>query len=192
MVTLQVYLDLGKISANKLTIEEYLTLVWLKFKEDKEEEQLFFNCFKPSTEYFIRLVHKGFILSSIFHNTGYKFLPKAQTLFPSDESLFEQFYSLFPHKVPDDSGNYRPVSTISSNTASAAETKKLWKRIVRQNQSLKEDIIRGLKIELQHRQVSGTMKYLNNIDTWLRNNSWEKWLSLKSSDKTSKRNVRKL
>lgn len=193
MKGLRFVIDIFAINTKDLLITEYLTLYHINLKNCSENFPLFFKVFIPTESDYKGLMDKGFILKSFFNHSGYTFTAKAEELFPDVNKKFEEFYTLFPHKVPDQSGHYRPVSTKDPNSASAATTRKIWNNIVGSNPALSDMIIKGLKAELIYRERARSLTYLNNIDTWLRNYTWEKWINNESEEeKEDKNNTIKL
>ena len=174
---LRLIIDLTRVVANEITITEYLSLYYIRLVNAGEDHKLFFKSFLPSDKDYTYLGQKGFVVTSAFSKSQYELTDKGRKLFPDIDNSFEEFYNMFPHKVPDSTGHYRPVSTKDITSVSAQATRKLWNRIIGSNPSLQDNIIEGLKKELKYRERSGTMMYLNNIDTWLRNYTWEKWLT---------------
>ena len=112
----------------------------------------------------------------------YSNLGPLNTKYFNNIELFEKFYNTFPHTVPVDHGDPRPLraSSINTNTAKVFKTK--WSRKVRSNLELQAKIIKILEAEIQWREENDTLKYMNNIDTWLNNYNWEKYEYLLNLD----------
>jgi hypothetical protein len=175
MASLFYTLDLLEIGKHKLNLNEYLTL--LKFQHEMEGRSF---PFVPDERFYPRLLDGGFIevLSSEMVDdklvNKYTLGPQGIRVFKGDEDLFEEFYALFPHKVPTEMG-WRPVSTTDVNSASAKTTRGIWDRVIKNKPYLQRKIIDNLKRELDHRKAEGSLAYLQGIDTWLRQATWEKW-----------------
>lgn len=174
MASLTYTLDLLEIGRHKLNINEYLSLLKL---EHNEEGRSF--PYEIDDRYIPRLIEDNFIIAIPSIEDGkdiikYSLGPEGIRLFKEDESLFGEFYSTYPHKVATKMG-FRPVSTASVDTASAKTTKILWDRIIKNKPHLQRKIIDNLKRELAHRKAEGSLEYLQGIDTWLRQATWEKW-----------------
>lgn len=168
MVALFVTLNILEIGRNKLNINEYLNL--LKLQHDLEEKSF---PFEPDERFFPRLLADNFI-SKKEDGSGYTLGEAGIKMFKGDNDLFEEFYKTFPHKVPTNMG-FRPVSTTDPSGVSAKTTRAIWDRIVKNKPYLQKTIIDNLKRELAHRTAEGSLAYLQNIDTWLRQATWEKW-----------------
>ena len=174
MVALFITLDIIAINKLGLNLNEYLTL--MKFQHDLEEKSF---PFVPDERFFISLIEKGLIEDKVVLSTPdttyypYKLTERGLRIF-KDDDLFEEFYSIFPHKVPTSMG-FRPVSTQDPNGISAKTTRAIWDRITKNKPYLQRTIIDNLKKELAHKIAEGNLAYLHNIDTWLRQATWEKW-----------------
>lgn len=171
MVALFITLDLHEIRKFKLNLNEYLTL--MRFQHDAEGR---FFPFEPDERYFPRLLEDKFITESPELKDGkqvYLLGSMGEKVFKGDD-LFEEFYAVYPHKVNTEFG-FRPVSTTDPNSASAKITRGIWDRIVKNKPYLQCRIINNLKRELEYRKNDNSMAYLQGIDTWLRQATWEKW-----------------
>jgi hypothetical protein len=168
MVALFVTLDILEISKLKLNFNEYLTLVKLQHDLDGKSFP-----FVPDDRFFDRLLNDEFIIKKE-DGTGFTLGPAGLKVFNPENDLFEEFYKTFPHKVPTNTG-FRPVSTNDPDGMSARVTHVIWNKVTKGKPYLQEKIINNLKKELTHRQAEGSLGFLQNIDTWLRQATWEKW-----------------
>ena len=105
--------------------------------------------------------------------------PKYSTSFrPSIDidMMFVKFYNAFPHTVE----GRPPLRTVNPYSRAAKATKERFIREVgiRNAPTRFKEIMRGLKNELEYRRISGESKYMQNIDTWLNQHTYERWLSL--------------
>ena len=166
MSALFVTVDIIELNKLKLNINEYFSL--MKIQHTMEGRSL---PFEIDPRYIPRLIADGFISQN--NENSYVLTEKGIRVFKGDD-LFEEFYAIFPHKVPTGLG-FRPVSTLDSNSVSAKVTRSIWDRLVKNKPNLQMTIITNLKKELAYRQADGTLGYLHNIDTWLRQATWEKW-----------------
>lgn len=182
MVAQFINVDIFELGHYDLNLNEYLTL--LRYNYDLEEE---FFPYEPDDRYFERLLRDGFIVSK--EDGGYTLTSKGLTVFTGDEDLFEEFYGLYPHRVETKFG-FRPVSTASTDTMSAKTTKSIWTRITKNKPGLQRKIIDNLKRELAHRKAEGSLEYLQGIDTWLRQATWEKWDDIPDKKDSSNRYIK--
>jgi hypothetical protein len=166
MATALLTLDLLELGRHKLNLNEYLTL--MKFQHDLEHRSF---PFVADDRFFPRLILDQFIKEE---NGIYVLDHAGLRVFGNEEGYFEEFYQLFPNKV-DTGFGWRPISTLDPNSQSGKATRIIWDRITKNKPTLQQSIIRNLKRELAHRKASGSMAYLQGIDTWLRQATWEKW-----------------
>lgn len=170
----ELLIDLKEIKRLKLSLNEYLTL-------------LHFNNFieySYSKEDIDKLVEKDFL--KVLANGLPVLTSKSVTYFESGE-LFEEFYYTFPHKVPGRFGEERPLRNESTATNGALVTKGIFKKKTKGNQSLQRHIIDVLQTETSWRENNNSLQYMNNIDTWLRQNNWEKYGYLLNSGTENKK-----
>jgi len=168
MVAVFITLNIIEIRKLKLNLNEYLTL--MKFQHEANGESF---PFVPDDRYYERLLKDEFIVPKEDSPLGYGLGPAGIKVFKGDD-LFEEFYAAFPAKVPTEMG-FRPVSTGDPTGVSAAATRAIWDRVTKNKPYLQRLIIDNLKRELDHRKADGSLAYLQNIDTWLRQATWEKW-----------------
>jgi len=171
MVAIFITLNIIEIRKLKLNLNEYLTL--MKFQHEAKGESFPYD---PDPRFFERLLRDGFIgieVDNVNHTEKYVLGPAGEKVFKGDD-LFEEFYKTFPAKVPTEQG-FRPVSTGDINGVSAKVTRGIWDRVTKDKPYLQRKIIDNLKRELDHRKSDGSLAYLQGIDTWLRQATWEKW-----------------
>jgi hypothetical protein len=167
MVALFVTVDIIELSRLKLNMNEYFSL--MKLQHDSEGKSF---PFVVDERFIPRLIDESFVVRE--EDGTYSLGPEGIKVFKNENDRFEEFYALFPHKVPTGMG-FRPVSTLDVGSTSAKVTRTIWDRIIKNKPYLQETIISNLKKELAQRQSDGSLSYLHNIDTWLRQATWEKW-----------------
>ncbi len=183
MVALFLTLDILEISKLGLNLNEYLTL--MRMQHDSEKKSF---PFEPDIRFFPSLFEKGLI--KVSDSGSYILSDLGANVFKGDEDLFEEFYNTFPNRVPVGSG-FRPVSAVNVEGVSAKTTREIWNRVTKNKPYLQRKIIDSLKKELAHRKNTNTLSYLHNIDTWLRQATWEKWEDI-PDEKNSLSSVKKL
>jgi len=187
MVAIMITRDILHINKCRLNLNEYLTL--LKIKHDEENESF---PYEIDHRYVMRLVKEGFIevdTNKPYDDTKsplYKLGPESNKVFKIDD-LFEEFYEVFPHRVETEGGGFRAISAKDPNSLSAQSTRNIWNRMTKNKPSLQLKIIECLKRELEHRKTHNSLAFLQGIDTWLRQATWEKWEDIpdKNNSKTS-------
>jgi len=188
MVALFLTIDILEISKLGLNLNEYLTLT--KFQHNSEHKSF---PFEPDGRFYPSLLDKGYIRlkpGAGSHSEDYELSDVGIKVFKGEEDLFEEFYSTFPNRVPVGTG-FRPVSAVSVEGVSAKATRAIWDRVTKNKPYLQRKIIDSLKKELVHRKNTNTLSYLHNIDTWLRQATWEKWEDI-PNERNNIYNVKKL
>lgn len=159
---MELLIDFNEIKRLGISLEDYLTLLSYQGSIEYPKRQ-------EPTETLLKkdllkeLPNKTIVLS-----------PKAIIYFQSDE-LFNEFFNTFPHTVPDRFGEGRPLRTLNINTNGALVTKGIFNRKTKGNKELQQHIINVLKAEINWRNSTGKLNFMNNIDTWLRQYNWEKY-----------------
>ena len=175
-----IQIDLRWLTTTGLNINEYLTLLKIYQKQD-----IPFNVSKDEIN---SLIESGYLVEK--EEGVYNYTFKTFTIFQEqpEEDLFEEFYRLFPHKVPDGQQGYRHTSTQDPRGMAAKRTRQIWSRLVGKKIAKQDHIIKCLRAELKYRTNKGSLMYLNNIDTWLRQAKWEEWeylIATENSDNQS-------
>jgi len=161
------------ISRAGLNFNEYLNL--LKLRHDEKDKSF---PYEIDPRYFKRLLEDKFIVQKVELNADggevyYVLGPEGLKLFEGDD-LFEEFFALYPSYVETGLGR-RAISAKDPNSISGKATHDIWKRVTKNKPHLQRKIINCLKNELEHRKTNNSMAYLQGIDTWLRQATWEKW-----------------
>jgi hypothetical protein len=172
MVAIFITLDILELRKLNLNLNEYLTL--MKFQHERDGQSFPFD---PDPRYLERLLKDEFIKEKVIKGTGYVLGPAGEKVFQGDD-LFEEFYATFPSKVPVGNNGFRPVSTGDVTGVSAKVTRGIWNRVTKNKPHLQRRIIDNLKRELDYRKSDGSIGYLQGIDTWLHQATWEKWDSI--------------
>ena len=168
MVALFVTLDMFEIGKHGLNINEYLTL--MKLQHDEEGKTF---PYIPDENSILKLLERRMIEWDV-ENKKYILDIEGKKVFDPGEDLFEEFFALFPNAVDTGFGK-RAISAKDPNSISGKNTHDIWRRITKNKPNLQGKIIDGLKRELEHKRANNSMAYLQGIDTWLRQATWEKW-----------------
>jgi hypothetical protein len=93
----------------------------------------------------------------------------AATLIPVTHSmiLFEEFYREFPKTVHNRVNNV-PKSKVFN----------LYKKILKKNFTVHEEIMRCLRYEIDFRENKNTLKYMKGIMNWLKTEQWKNYLNV--------------
>ena len=186
MVALFVTIDILEIGKLKLNINEYLNL--LKLRHDEENKSF---PYEFDGRFVDRLIEDGFIEQAVDHinpsmtfsSTLYKLGPIGKYMFEGDD-LFEEFFALYPNSVETGLGR-RVISARDPNSVSGKATHDLWKRVTKNKPGLQRKIIECLKRELNQRRLDNSLGFIQGIDTWLRQATWEKWEDIPDDKKRS-------
>ena len=184
MVALFITIDITEIKKYGLNINEYLTL--LKLQHNAEGKTFPFD---PDPRYFDRLRKDGFIIGDSLStpdsdlSLGISLGPEGLKIF-GGEDLFEEFFALYPNSVDTGFGR-RAISAKDPNSISGKATHDIWKRVTKGKPYLQRKIIECLKRELEHKKNTNSMSYMQGIDTWLRQATWEKWEDIPEEKKKS-------
>jgi hypothetical protein len=172
MASLFYTLDLIEIGKHKLNLNEYLSLLKIQHMEEGRSFP-----YEIDPRYLERLLSDKFVIAEVELSTGsttYHLGEEGIRLFQGDEDLFEEFFALFPSSVDTGFGR-RAISAKDPNSISGRATHDIWRRIVKNKPDLQRRIIDGLKRELSSRKASNSLGFIQGIDTWLRQATWEKW-----------------
>jgi len=159
-------IDLSLLEKKGLNINEYLTLIKLRFMNEKEIP------FRYDTSLITILEGKGFLKKDL--ENKFSLTKEGENLFQNNYKLFEEFYNIFPNVVPNGFGGFRPVSDQNPEGILGKQTFAIWEEMTEKNETLQNHIIECLKDELETRRKTNTLQYLHNIKTWLKNSTWEK------------------
>jgi len=182
MVALFVTIDILEIGKLKLNINEYLNL--LKLRHNEENKSFPYDL---DPRYLDRLEEEGYVIHDP-QNDGYILGPNSKKIFEEDD-LFVEFFSLYPGYVETGLGR-RAISAKDPNSISGKATHDIWRRVTKNKPSLQRKIIECLKRELDHRRSTDSMAYLQGIDTWLRQATWEKWENIPEENKSNNSSIK--
>jgi len=103
-------------------------------------------------------------------------------LFTSNfDSMFAELISTYPMKVSTSRG-IRILHAKDPNVKANEKAKKRYKRIVKNNLHIHKSIMKALNIQLSVDKHN--LSYLQNLETWLNNHTWEKYQDIDINDRT--------
>lgn len=112
--------------------------------------------------------------------TGLELTDKGRSLFETSnnfiETAFKELYDLYPRQVPDGRGGYRVLRAKGLDSEDAKICKRKYEGIIRPDKKLHVKVMKGLRNELLMRRNS--MTYMQNMQTWLNQKGWEKYMDL--------------
>jgi len=101
---------------------------------------------------------------------------KAKDIFEDKgEAMWYELVSIFPHKVPNGTGGYRPLRALDPDAKSNEKAKKKYLKIVKNNLSLHNHIIKVLSEEIKYRKSTTQFLFMHNLETWINQRDWEKF-----------------
>jgi len=126
------------------------------------------------------LINRSFISMD---TSSYYILPKVDLIFTSKnelEEVFTELWNLYPHKTP----NGRLLRPSSANSQIA---KKAFQKLNKQvgNSAEYVQLIKGLKNEINYRTKSRTLNYMQHINTWINQKTWESYVDEDESEEDS-------
>jgi hypothetical protein len=181
---MQVEIDIDVLIANNLNADDYLALYMLYRKGFKTLEKLDLH---PR---WIDLEKSGFIKLGISleeHTIRQKFID----LFSSDfDLMFNELLLTYPMKVNTSKGirvlhAYDPICKANN------KSRDKYRKIVGTKKFVHDRIIKLLNVQLQVDR--NRLEYLQNLEVWINNYTWEKYANLEGNDgKEDNRITRKL
>ena len=163
----KITIDLKKLEESGLTLLEYLVLVKAYyFSILKIELPL-----KFSDDIANSLQERNLI--KIGNNKLYIREEGLKLFEDNRDNLFQKFYDTFPKYVPNGRGGQRVLAPKSMDSVIAQEAYKKWKTLTRNDNGLKELIIKCLLFEIYERKKNGELAYMHNIVTWINKRYWQ-------------------
>lgn len=123
------------------------------------------------------------------HVVREKFLTKHFTPF---DQMWSELLSHFPLKVQDARGSIRVLRSKDSNAATNAGAKKKYKQYLKGDPNKHKEVIKALENELRIRRDGGTMHFMQMLNTWVNQSTWEKYIGLDADEPSKGRITRQL
>tara|TARA_R100000951_G_scaffold10686_3_gene9012 strand:- start:12006 stop:12551 length:546 start_codon:yes stop_codon:yes gene_type:complete len=112
-------------------------------------------------------------------------------LFASDfDQMFAELVATYPMKVSDGKGGYRVLHAADPDCRSNEKAKKRYNRIVGNKKFKHDKIMKLLSVQLKAERLK--LQYLQMLEVWLNNYTWEKYIGIEDGGKDSTRITRKL
>ena len=166
---MKIEIDLRLLEQNHLSPDDYIFLyiIWRKAFGYIGSIPLRVNTQRLQDDKWIVIdktgVHEQYIIQD-------KFLD----LYRSDfDKMFEELVELYPFKVGSPGRGDRILRAKDPNAVSNKKAKIKYKRLVDGRPHVHKYIIKCLQIQLQHEK--GNLGYMQNLETWINNHTWEKY-----------------
>jgi hypothetical protein len=181
---MQIQIDIELLIENDISADDYLALYAIYRKGFKTLEQLKIN---PDWE---KLQSKGFVKLG---DTPDKHVIRQEfiDLFSSDfDQMFAELVSTYPLKVRTKTGSYRILRGSDPNLKTNAKAKARYSRIVGTKRFMHEKIMRLLRTQLKVER--NNLEYMQQLEVWLNNHTWEKYLNIDENGGEETRITRRL
>ena len=105
---------------------------------------------------------------------------KFKSLFSNNfDLMFSELISVYPNKVSTSTG-VRVLHAVDPKAKSNLKAKNRYKRIVSNRLHVHNRIMKLLKVQLKIQEDN--LAYLQNLETWINNHTWEKYENLEEND----------
>lgn len=166
----------------------YLYLIYLQEYDELEKLNLHQNISEDNlqTKGLIKLGAEG-IRS---HVVRYGFQNLQETSF---DQMWSDLLSHFPIKVSTRGNGVRVLRSKDPEAQSNQKAKNRYQKLVGKNLTKHIEVIKGLQKELDIRRQGNQMEFMQNLDTWINQHTWEKYASLDGGEQEpSQRITRRL
>ena len=96
------------------------------------------------------------------------------------DAMFEELISTYPSKVNTSNG-VRVLHAVDPKAKSNLKARNRYKKVVGNKLHVHNRIINLLKVQLNVQQDN--LAYLQNLETWINNHTWEKYENINENDK---------
>ena len=166
---MQLQIDVNLLVENGISADDFLALYAIYRKGFKTLDKLKLN---PNWD---DLQSKGYVKlgdSVEKHIIRQEFID----LFSSDfDQMFAELINTYPMKVSTNRG-YRILHAADPNCKSNEKAKAKYSRIVGTKKFVHDKIIKLLKVQL--RVERGKLEYMQQLEVWLNNHTWEKYINM--------------
>ena len=171
-------IDLELLKTTNLSPDEFIGLYLVFRKGYTYLEELNLNIDWTNLE------RKGYVKNKLVTD-------KFKSLFSNNfDLMFSELISVYPNKVSTSTG-VRVLHAVDPKAKSNLKAKNRYKRIVSNRLHVHNRIMKLLKVQLKIQEDN--LAYLQNLETWINNHTWEKYENLKENEgKTTKRITRSL
>lgn len=178
MSQLKIELNLAKLSELQLSPNEYVYLYCLYHKLNPDR---FYYMGSLEQRGYVKYLGDDGDLSNVSLREG------AIKLFEvsNEDSMWSEFFTTFPLKVPDNKGGSRPLRSGNLETEFAKRVKPKYLGIISGKPELHKAIMASLLAEMDMRRASSSFAYMNAMEAWLNQKNWEKYAYLIDEQKNN-------
>ena len=163
------------LTDKKISADDYLYLYILQRNGHKYLQTL---TLKPDID---SMLEKGYLeLSEDQYVVTAKYIKYFSNNFTT---MFAELIDTYPWKVKSPNRGIRILHAKDSAAKANDKAKNKYKRITKVKQDVHEHIIKCLKIQLEVEKDS--LGYMQNLETWLNNHTWEKYEDINYDDTKS-------
>ena len=170
---MQIEIDINLLLENHISADDYLALYALYRKGYKILGRLKLS---PNWD---SLQDKGFVKlgeSIEEHIVRQKFID----LFSSDfDQMFVELLGRYPMKVQSKSG-VRILHAADPNAKANKRAKDRYRKVVGNKRFIHDKIMKLLDVQLKVER--GRLEYLQNLEVWINNHTWEKYTNIDSAN----------
>ena len=176
-------IDLQFLAAAKLYPNEYVYL-YSKYKEFKlPYKKMKVNIRSLEEQGYLKIINDnlGNPQSTVLRQ---KFIDLVEGDF---DRMFAELIATYPIKVGI-AGNLRVLHAADPSAKSNKKSKERYKKIVENNPAMHSRIIAALEIQLEQQRQNLT--YMQLLEVWINNRTWEKWEGVKTEEQDGTRNTK--
>ena len=160
-------IDLELLKTTNLSPNEFIGLYLVFRKGYTYLEELNLNIDWTNLE------RKGYVKNKLVTD-------KFKSLFSNNfDLMFSELISVYPNKVSTSTG-VRVLHAVDPKAKSNLKAKNRYKRIVSNRLHVHNRIMKLLKVQLKIQEDN--LAYLQNLETWINNHTWEKYENLKENE----------
>jgi len=174
---LEVLVDFVRLEKNKITADMFI-LMFCKYHPDCFLPTLIKETFYEDEHSLKYLENEGFI--KITGVEEFTLRQKGVELFETSnlEEKWLEFLGTYPLKVSNGKGGNRVLKTANPDAKINQKVKSKYYSIIKDKPDLHVYIMQLLNVELSERKKSNDLQYMQNIETYINQQSFEKYAYL--------------
>jgi len=154
-------------------------------------QYIYLHCKHKKHEYTVNNIQVPILINSKWLNEDGTIGPQWLDLFASDFSdLFIELLNVYPAIVESPGRGKRVLHAKDPDAYTNMKSKNRYRKITGEKVTVHKEIIRLLKVQLQAEVDS--IGYMQNLETWLNNHTWEKYVDINLEEKNDGRITRSL